>query len=201
MTRSLNLLLALALLPAATPQSRAETRVDAPAQGRLLIAKRHLTGPVFGQSVVLLVRHDDTGSLGVILNHPTTVELIDALPDLAGHGGGSKLYFGGPVGVEYMVFLVRGRRPPDTSHVLEDVYFGGSTESLKSAFNGLADERRIRVFGGVAGWAPRQLDAELERGDWFVVEARADFMFDTEPGKLWELLISRLQPPRNLAAL
>ncbi len=195
-----SLLSVLLLLSGTSSETRAAGRVEQPAQGRLLIAKRHLDGPVFGRSVVLLVRHDHTGSLGLILNHPTEIGLAEALPDLTETDSGLKLFFGGPVAVEFMVFLVRDYRPPEhTTHVLEDVYFGGHTESLKGVIGGRDPARRIRVFGGVAGWAPGQLDSELQRGDWFVVETDANFMFDTDPTKLWELLITKLQPPRNLA--
>ena len=43
----------------------------APETGRLLVATTDLVDPNFAQSVVLLLDHDEDGTLGVILNRPT----------------------------------------------------------------------------------------------------------------------------------
>ncbi len=45
---------------------------------------------------------------------------------------------------------------------------------------------------GYAGWGAGQLDAELEASAWLTSEADPDFIFDTQPGDLWETTIRRL---------
>ena len=41
---------------------------------------------------------------------------------------------------------------------------------------------------GYAGWAPGQLDRELEIGSWHVLPASADIVFAEDPGPIWDRL-------------
>src|SRR3954471_18198704 len=69
-----------------------------PAPGRLLVATPARVDPNFARSVVLLLDHDDEGSLGVVLNRPTAVEVGSVLPDWASTVDASEVLFeGGPV--------------------------------------------------------------------------------------------------------
>ena len=45
-------------------------------------------------------------------------------------------------------------------------------------------ETRFRVFSGYSGWAPKQLEAELDAGGWMVIKAHADHVFSDDP-ELW----------------
>ena len=44
-------------------------------QGKLLVASPSLADPNFAESVVLMIRHDDEGAFGLVLNRPTKVPL------------------------------------------------------------------------------------------------------------------------------
>lgn len=60
--------------------------------GRLLVATPALADPNFDRAVVLLLDHDEEGSLGVVLNRPTPVDVSDILEawaDLAGNPASS----------------------------------------------------------------------------------------------------------------
>jgi putative transcriptional regulator len=84
------LLLALAAAPAAAQQ-------DLPANGLFLVAKPSLGDPNFSRTVVLVTQTPDGGTVGVIVNRPTTLKLSDFLSkefDTANYKG--LLFFGGP---------------------------------------------------------------------------------------------------------
>ena len=51
--------------------------------------------------------------------------------------------------------------------------------------------RELRVYLGYAGWGPAQLQAELDHGAWFVVEALPSDLFATEPDTLWQNVLRR----------
>jgi putative transcriptional regulator len=60
------------------------------------------------------------------------------------------------------------------------------------------------MYVGHAGWAPGQLDNEVERGDWHIVPADIDTLFRKPAENMWSELIQRsagrwvgLQPPRS----
>ena len=51
-------------------------------QGRFLVASRGLADPNFARSVVLLLRHDADGAMGIIVNRPTRVSAQEVLPEV-----------------------------------------------------------------------------------------------------------------------
>jgi putative transcriptional regulator len=53
------------------------------------------------------------------------------------------------------------------------------------------DLQRARVFAGLAGWSPGQLEAELERDDWILEPARAEDVFSEDPERLWASVLER----------
>jgi putative transcriptional regulator len=69
--------------------------------GRLLVATPVLADPNFDRAVVLLLDHDEEGSLGVVLNRPTPVDVIDILEPWAALAGEPGVVFqGGPVSLD-----------------------------------------------------------------------------------------------------
>lgn len=69
--------------------------------GRLLVATPALADPNFDRAVVLLLDHDDEGSLGVVLNRPTRVgvgEILEAWAAFTGEPG--VVFEGGPVSLD-----------------------------------------------------------------------------------------------------
>jgi len=55
----------------------------------------------------------------------------------------------------------------------------------------VAAGERFRAYAGYAGWASGQLDQEVERGDWHVLGAEAEMVFDKAPSEVWPELIRR----------
>ena len=162
-----------------------------PAKGRLLIAGRTLRDSNFAESVILLLSYDAHGAFGVILNRPTEVPLASALPDVAElHGRSERIFLGGPVSTNLMLLLFRSPHEPKRSQrVFGDVYASGSLDALRTIIGRKEKTPRWRAFAGYAGWAPGQLEQEIDRGDWHVTPADAAMIFDTPPDEIWPKLI------------
>jgi len=144
------------------------------------------------QTVILLLQHDETGAIGLVINRPTEVEMDELVDDddaLAAYSGA--IYWGGPVQMNSLRALMRSDTPPgDAERVVGSVYLVPINDALEDA---LQDVSSLRLFIGYAGWSPGQLDHEIARGSWHVVPASEDVVFANNPGQLWK----QLAPPRE----
>lgn len=161
--------------------------------GKLLVAKRNLWDPNFSQTVVLLIEHGPQGALGVIVNRPTEMRLSLLLPEIEDlEERTDTLHFGGPVARGHILVLLRAEgEPEEARHVFADVYASASRELLEGLLGRGEPADRVRVFAGHAGWAPGQLEAEVARDDWLVLQADPETVFAPEPAEVWPRLIQR----------
>jgi len=171
------------------------------AKGVLLVANPSLADPNFHQTVVLIVEHGPEGTLGIVLNRSTNVFLSEAFPDLAAlKGTNYRLFAGGPVAQTRLLMLVRLTEPlADAQPVFDGVYVGGTPELLERIITQAKPTEAFRVFAGVAGWAPGQLEYEMLQGAWATLPPDAAGIFDKDPATLWPDCLSRLQAPRVIS--
>lgn len=163
------------------------------ANGIFLVAKREMRDPRFRESVVLVTQPPQGGPFGVIINKPLEQRLSDVFPD---HdplkGRKDVIYFGGPVAPQGIVVLVRAAKtPPRSLQVLDDVYFVGDPDVIDELLQRSDPTRGLRVYAGYSGWAPGQLQNELTRGDWHVVPADAETVFEKPAPAIWPELERR----------
>ena len=175
---------ALAFLAGLLVALGAAAQQELPANGLLLVAKPELDDPNFSRSVVLVTQAPDYSTVGVILNRPTTVRYE-----------GKPVWMGGPVKRQVVVALFRSEGPPPAAafHVLKNVYLSMHPQVVDAL---IADEKaRYRLYGGFAGWAPRQLESEFEREGWYVLPADEATIFREDTSALWEELVARAAGP------
>ncbi|MDX3849082.1 YqgE/AlgH family protein [Streptomyces sp. AK02-01A] len=160
--------------------------------GRLLVATPALTDPNFDRAVVLLLDHDEEGSLGVVLNRPTPVGVGDILAswgELAGEPG--VVFQGGPVSLDSALGLavIPGAEGPlgwrRVHGAIGLVDLEMPPELLARALGSL------RIFAGYAGWGPGQLEDELSEGAWYVVESEPGDVSCPRPESLWRAVLRR----------
>ena len=177
------------------PRPRIPFQKVQPEKGVFLVAKQGMLDPRFRRTVVLLVAHGPAGTLGVIVNRATDVSLEDALPQLEKPGGKARLFYGGPVSLDTIMFLIRSEEPLEqATNVMGDVYFGGDKSTLERLLEEERDSHQLRLFVGHSGWAPGQLDSELDRGDWRLFRANAFTVFEKRLDSIWS---DFMEPPKS----
>lgn len=162
--------------------------------GSLLIATPALYDPNFYRTVVLMVEHGPEGSLGLVLNRPTSEPVRDHLEDWADHTADPDvIFFGGPVNNEIAVAVID---TVETERQYVEPVFGTiGLLDLSGPTDGLVTDDRIRIFSGYAGWIGGQLEMELQEGSWFTVPATTDDVFNADPDALWTAVLKRQPAP------
>jgi len=162
------------------------------AQGQLLIATPQIAEGTFFRSVILLLDYHLDGAMGLILNRPTDVPLVEVLPEVdALQERPEVLHFGGPVS-KNQVFLLHGTPGLEQEHsapLIDGVYLGGNPDILQQVLQDGSGNPHFRVYAGYAGWAAGQLDREVLRGDWQVHWADAATVFEKSPIVMWKELL------------
>ena len=172
--------------------------------GRLLVATPALAEPTFARTVILLLQHGSgEGALGVVLNRPSGTSVEEVLPAWTALTREPALVFeGGPVQPQAAICLGRARPDAPASPayaVLEGVL---GTVDLDASPDDLAPTvEQVRVFAGYAGWSPGQLEAEVEEGSWWVLDALPGDPFSARPEALWPQVLRRQGAPLAFAAV
>lgn len=175
--------------------------------GQLVVATPQLGDPNFARTVVLLLQADEEdGALGLVLNRPTGTGVGEVLPDWAPLAAAPGVVFtGGPMQPNAAICLghgLPGGRQVGAYSVLEGVP-GTSlgTVDLDAAPDDLVPSvSEVRLFAGYAGWTAGQLEAEVEEGAWWVLDALPADAFSADPEQLWERVLRRQGPPIAFAA-
>lgn len=153
----------------------------------LLLAMPQILDPFFHKSVVLLVQHENEGSLGFIVNRPTELKISEILEDLDVVWEGDEetsAFFGGPVNPEVGT-LVYLDKASNGKELIPGVSATQSVNDLDLLAGLPADS--FRLFLGYAGWGEGQLEQELLRNDWLIAPVRHDLIFTDSPDDMWRL--------------
>ena len=185
--------------PVAPPAARASVPAQSSLAGRLLVATEGLRDPRFSRTVVYLVRHDATGAMGLIINRP--VRELPLAPllrqwglDDRGVTGSVLAHYGGPVELRLgFVLHTAEYATADTQRITGDIAL-----TAEPAVPGVlvdiargAGPRKALFLLGYAGWAPGQLEGEIDHGSWITVPADPALLFDEDHARKWERAAAR----------
>ena len=164
--------------------------------GQFLVATEELGDPHFARTVIVLTQHDASGAMGLVVNRPLGDMPLARLLEhfgMKGEGAGRtiRVHYGGPVEP------ARGFVLHTTEYSLEGTEVVGPgialtarPEILQAIATGKGP-RRFLFAMGYAGWAPGQLEREMDGGYWISVAPDADLLFDQDHARKWERALAR----------
>lgn len=162
--------------------------------GALLVALPTLSDPTFAGTVVYVLDHSDTGTLGVVLGRPSQVDIRDVLPGWCELAVEPRVFHvGGPCETDTALCLATTSVPgPDDAglrRVAGEVYLVDLDED-PAELSGRLDG--LRVFAGYAGWSAGQLAGEIAEGAWACVPGRPEDVLTPAAGPdLWRAVMGR----------
>src|SRR6202048_198075 len=160
--------------------------------GQLLLAMPQMSDERFARSVVYICAHSgEAGAMGLVVNKLlgslTMGELLAQLEiEPSGAAGGHPVHFGGPVDAgRGFVLHTADYREEATLHVDGDIAVTATLEVLRAIGEGRGPHQSLFALG-YAGWAPGQLDAEIQANGWLSVAADSDIIFDPDHDQKWQ---------------
>ncbi len=165
--------------------------------GSFLMASNQIQDPGFSKTVIYIVRHDERGAMGIIINRPqdkvsfAEISKMMNWEELYTDETQVDVFYGGPVELGSSFFLHSSDVLLETSSIVDQgVAFTTGPDLLKSIAQGQGPRNYIFALG-YAGWVSNQLEAEIARGSWLTQKADLLSLFSNEPGKIWELLVGK----------
>lgn len=166
-------------------------------EGQLLVATTLITESCFNRSVLYVCAHDEDGAMGVIVNHVlnelTYGEVMKQLK-IPYHIDINEppVYLGGPVEASRgLVVHSPEYSHNETVHLSEEISVTSNLQVLHDIAKGYGPKQHLLTLG-YAGWAPGQLEAEVEANSWISVPATGKLVFDTPDADKWNLAAGSL---------
>ena len=164
----------------------------------ILVAKRQLQDKLYGSTIVLSRPIGADRHVGFIINRPTQVTLAKLFP---GHEPSKKVvdpvFLGGPVSPEVIFALVQGKQSPGgrSIKILDDLYLAIDSDVVDSVIE--KQSTQARFFAGMVLWRPGELNDELKRGLWYMLDAKSDLALRKSTEGMWEELVGRSERKAN----
>ncbi len=152
-----------------------------------LIAMPQLGDPNFHRTVVLMIEHNEEGSMGLVINRASGLTLSQL-------GKGQKLkvaaelahnavFVGGPVEPYRGFVLHDSKEVEEKLELTPGLYLSMTSDALVGLLQ--KPTVRMRFCLGYAGWGPKQIEKELAQGAWLFTEAAAAPALDGDPKQIW----------------
>ncbi|AKK12179.1 YqgE/AlgH family protein [Corynebacterium uterequi] len=173
-----------------------------PEPGQLLVAAPDIPDDRFARAVVLIIEHNEAMTVGVNLTQRSELAIYNIMPEwLPAVAKPQALYIGGPVNQQAVVGVGRTKLGVDMAkepvlnrlaNRLAHIDMRADSAHISEIMDG------IRLFAGYCEWAPGQLDAEIDNGDWFVVPALPGDVIMPARADLWGDVLRRQPMPLPL---
>lgn len=168
--------------------------------GELLVAMPEMNDPRFAETIIYMVRHDQDGAFGLVVNRPLAkgpyVDLLKSFGgDIKDAEGEVVIHYGGPVGANQGFVLHSDDVMLESStKVANGIAVTADVKMIEAMARGKGPRESLVIFG-YAGWAPGQLEMELQGNSWFVIAGDKALIFGKDADKKWRQAIDKRQIP------
>ena len=163
----------------------------------ILVAKRQLSDRFYGATILVARPIGNDQHIGFIVNRPTKITLGQLFPQ---HGPSQKVpdpvFVGGPINSESIFALVQAKKSPGGRSIplapeLFAVFDGNVVDNVIEN-----NASHARFVAGLVAWRTGELQDEIKRGAWFVLDADPSLVL-RKPEGLWEELVKTAEIRAN----
>lgn len=187
------------------PRGHAHTGSDQYLDGQLLVAMPGMADDNFARTVVYLCAHSEDGAMGIVINKRAVdlqfsellVQLDIIEPEeairLPAHIGDVDVLRGGPVeaGRGFVLHTPDFTVNNSTLSMNNGVCLTATVDILRAMAAGDGPESALFALG-YAGWAPGQLETEIQANGWLHCPATTTLLFETAVEHKYEMALRSL---------
>lgn len=173
--------------------------------GQLLIAMPSMVDKRFARSVVYMCAHSSDGAMGIVINKlASEVKFRDLLvqldivqagdePDLPGGVDSIRVHRGGPVetGRGFVLHSSDFFIENATLAIDDGICLTATLEILRAISDGRGPDRALLALG-YAGWAPGQLEFEIQANGWLHSQADRGLLFDDDIDQKYDRALAKI---------
>lgn len=173
--------------------------------GQFLIAMPGVEESSFARSVVYLCAHSADGAMGLIINKPMShlsfrdlLVQLEIIPSddgirLPGPADAMRVHRGGPVetGRGFVLHSSDYHLENSTLPINDDISLTATLEILKAIADGRGPDHAMLALG-YAGWAPGQLETEIQANGWLTCDADPAILFETDLDERYNRALAKL---------
>lgn len=171
----------------------------------MLVAMPGMRDERFARSVIYLCAHSPEGAMGIIVNQPASnikftdlLVQLDVIPQderihLPPGAGGVKVLKGGPVetGRGFVLHSADFFIQDSTLPIDDGICLTATLDILKAIAAGGGPANAVLALG-YAGWAPGQLENEIQQNGWLHCPADSALVFDADAGAKYDLALRKI---------
>src|SRR6478672_11017796 len=173
--------------------------------GQMLIAMPSMRDERFSRSLIYVCAHSSEGAMGIIVNQvaanvtfPDLLVQLDVIPaadliQLPQRAGAVKVLKGGPVetGRGFVLHTADFFIENSTLPIDEGICLTATLDILKAIARGDGPASAILALG-YAGWAPGQLENEMQQNGWLHCSADRELIFGTAIDAKYERAMQKI---------
>jgi putative transcriptional regulator len=173
--------------------------------GQMLIAMPAMMDERFARSLIYVCAHSDEGAMGIVVNHPASninfsdlLVKLDVIPaadviQLPSRAGVVKVMRGGPVETErgFVLHSADFFIENSTLPIDDGICLTATIDILKAIARGDGPASAILALG-YAGWAPGQLENEIQGNGWLHCSADVDLLFGADVNGKYEKAMKKI---------
>jgi putative transcriptional regulator len=173
--------------------------------GQMLIATPAMDDERFMRSVIYICAHSSEGAMGIIVNRPASninfpelllkLEVIRAaeLTEAIARPEQIKVMKGGPVEAErgFVLHSADFFIENSTLPIDDGICLTATIDILKAIARGGGPENAILALG-YAGWAPGQLESEIQDNGWLHCAADAELIFGNDIDRKYSMALKKI---------
>ena len=148
---------------------------------------------VFDKGIIYVCEHNNEGAMGIMINKPIPdIDKFLYKLDIKSLNPKPNVYLGGPVDINKgFVIHEKGYETKGTLEVSNKISLTSNLDIINDILDGKGPSK-YRFALGYSGWGPGQLEEELKRGDWLVLPAYKEIMFNTPDDMMWKIACNKL---------